>query len=201
MLDRPARRLLAPALDGLARRLQRWGLHPDTVTLAGLAVGLASIPLLAAGLWLAALAAILLSRLADGLDGALARRVGVSDFGGYLDIVCDFIFYAGVAFGFALARPEFALAGAFLVFAFVGTGSSFLAYAVVAAKRGLVEPGASRRSFYYLGGLTEGTETIAVFVACCLFPDSFALIAYVFGGLCWLTTVTRVAMAWRSFRD
>jgi phosphatidylglycerophosphate synthase len=200
MLDRPVRRLLAPALDALARRLEGSGLHPNAVTLAGLAVGLLAIPLLAAQLWLAALAAILLSRLADGLDGALARRVGVSDLGGYLDIVCDFVFYAGVAFGFALARPDFAVPAAFLTFAFVGTGSSFLAYAIVAAKRGIVEPAPQRRSIYYLGGLTEGTETIAAFVAFCLFPRSFPLLAYVFGGLCWVTTATRVAMAWRAFR-
>lgn len=200
MLDRAVRRLLAPALDALARRLESSGVRPNAVTLTGLAIGLASIPLIAAELWLAALAAILLSRLADGLDGALARRVGVSDLGGYLDIVCDFIFYAGVAFGFALARPEFAVPGAFLIFAFVGTGSSFLAYAIFAAKRGLVEPVPARRSFYYLGGLTEGTETIAVFVGLCVFPDWFAPLAYVFGGLCWLTTATRVLMAWRAFR-
>ena len=38
MLDRPARRLLAPALDAAARRLERAGLHPNAVTLAGLIV-------------------------------------------------------------------------------------------------------------------------------------------------------------------
>jgi phosphatidylglycerophosphate synthase len=200
MLDAPARRLLAPALDALARRLVRTGVHPNAVTVAGLAVGLSSIGLLALEWWWVALAVILLSRLADGVDGALARQVGVSDLGGYLDIVCDFIFYSAVPLGFALARPDFAVPAAFLIFAFVGTGSSFLAYAILAAKRGLTERAPSGRSFTYIGGLTEGAETIAAFVLFCLVPERFPLLAYLFGGLCWITTVGRVLMAWRVLR-
>ena len=84
-----------------------------------------------------ALLLILLNRVADGVDGAIARRLGSTDLGGYLDILCDFIFYAAVPLGFALARPENGAAAAFLIFSFVGTGSSFLAYAAIAAKRGL----------------------------------------------------------------
>ena len=146
-----------------------------------------------------ALAAILVNRLADGLDGAVARHTALTDFGGYLDIVCDFIVYAAVAFGFALARPENALPAAFLILSFVGTGTSFLAFAILAAKRGLVSEVRGRKSLYYLGGLTEGTETIAVFAAFCLFPRAFAALAYVFGALCWLTTASRVLTARRNF--
>jgi phosphatidylglycerophosphate synthase len=200
MLDPLARRAVAPLLDHGARWLAARGIGADAVTLAGFAVGLCAIPLLAAGWWLAALAAILINRVADGLDGALARRGGATDLGGFLDIVCDFIFYSGVAFGFALARPENAVAAAFLIFAFVGTGSAFLAYAAIAAKRGHADAGPARRSLFYVGGLTEGSETIAAFVAFCLFPASFPTLAYVFGGLCWLTTIARVAAALRAFR-
>ena len=129
----------------------------------------------------------------------MARHATLTDFGGYLDIVCDFIVYAGVAFGFALARPENAVPAAFLILSFVGTGTSFLAFAILAAKRGRASEARGRKSLYYLGGLTEGTETIAALVAFCLFPGAFALLAYVFGALCWLTTATRVATAYRSF--
>jgi phosphatidylglycerophosphate synthase len=144
---------------------------------------------------------ILLNRLADGLDGAVARRTRLTDFGGYLDILCDFIFYAAVAFGFALGRPENAIAAAFLMLSFVGTGTSFLAYAIMAAKRQVTTDLRGAKSLYYIGGLTEGTETIAVFVAFCLFPGAFAPLAYVFGALCWLTTASRIATAWRTLRD
>jgi len=199
MLDPLMRRLIDSPLDRVGRRLAGVGISANAVTLAGFAVGLLAIPCLAAQWYGTALAAILVNRLADGLDGAVARHTALSDFGGYLDIVCDFIVYAGVAFGFALARPENAVPAAFLILSFVGTGTSFLAFAIVAAKRGLSSDARGRKSLYYLGGLTEGTETIAVFVAFCLFPGAFAALAYVFGALCWLTTAARVMSARRGF--
>src|SRR5262249_4265296 len=125
------------------------------------------------------------------------RARGPSDLGGYLDIVCDFLFYAAVVFGFVLAAPANRLPGAFLLFAFMGTGSSFLAFAVFAARRGLESRARGLKSLYYLGGLTEGTETIALFVAACLFPTAFAWLAWLFGTACWATTLARILEAWR----
>lgn len=111
----------------------------------------------------------------------------------FLDISLDFLFYALVPFGFILADPQQnALAGSWLLFAFIGTGSSFLAFAALAAKHNIDNPGYAHKSFYYLGGLTEGTETILVFVLACLFPEKFAVLAWIFGTLCWMTTLTRV---------
>lgn len=199
MLDAYMRRIVDPPLDRIGRRLATAGISANAVTVGGFAVGLLAIPCLAVEWYGAALAAILVNRLADGLDGAVARHATLTDFGGYLDIVCDFTVYAGVAFGFALARPENAVPAAFLILSFVGTGTSFLAFAILAAKRGRESEARGRKSLYYLGGLTEGTETIAAFVAFCLFPGAFALLAYAFGALCWLTTATRVATAYRSF--
>ena len=195
------RRLIDPPLDRMGRRLAAAGVSANAVTAAGFAVGLLAVPCLALQWYGAALVAILLNRLGDGLDGAVARRTRLTDLGGYLDIVCDFVFYAAVPFGFALARPENAVAAAFLIFSFAGTGSSFLAFAILAAKRNLTTEAQGRKSLYYLGGLTEGTETIAVFIAICLFPAWFPPLAYLFGALCWLTTATRVLSARRSFRD
>jgi phosphatidylglycerophosphate synthase len=199
VLDSYMRRIVDPPLDRAGRRLAAAGISANAVTVAGFAAGLLAIPCLAAEWYATALVVILLNRLADGLDGAVARHSALTDFGGYLDIVCDFIVYAGVAFGFALARPADALPAAFLILSFVGTGTSFLAYAILAAKRGLASEARGRKSLYYLGGLTEGTETIAFFAAFCLFPRAFPALAYIFGALCWLTTVARVAAARRSF--
>ena len=167
------------------------------MTLGGFAVGLLALPLLAAGAYGGALMAILINRLADGLDGAIARRRGASDLGGYLDIVCDFMFYGAVVFGFALAAPDNGLAAAFLLLAFIGTGGSFLAFAAMAARRKIETRSRGPKSLYYLGGLTEGTETIAFFVACCIFPGAFAPLAWIFAAACWITTATRVLSAWR----
>ncbi len=144
----------------------------------------------------------MLNRLLDGLDGALARRRGLSDAGGFLDISLDFLFYALVPFGFIVADPaQNALAGGWLLFAFIGTGSSFLAFATLAAKHQIANPGYAHKSFYYLGGLTEGTETILLFVLCCLFPAHFTWLAWCFGALCWLTTFTRIWSGYLTLRE
>lgn len=201
MLDVFARRFIDGPLNAAARRLARRGVEANALTLSGFGVGLVAVPLLAIEAYLPALGCILLNRIADGLDGPLARARGkASDLGGFLDIVCDFIFYSAVIFGFALGKPEQAVAAAFLIFSFIGTGSSFLAYAIVAAKRGITTDLRGRKSLYYLGGLTEGTETVVLLVVICLFPDWFAWIAWGFGTACWLTTAGRVLAGWRSFR-
>lgn len=201
MFDAHLRPVIDPVLNRIGRTLARRGATADGITIAGFAIGAVGGLALAAGLYWTALAFILLNRAMDGLDGAVARVSGPTDFGGYLDIVLDFLFYSGIVFGFAIGRPEDALAAAFLIFSFVGTGSSFLAYAVIAAKRGVTTEVRGRKSLYYVGGLTEGTETIAVFVLICLFPDLFSWFAYVFGALCWLTTGARITAAANAFRS
>ena len=198
MFDAAVRPLIDPPLAKLAQRCIGAGLSANAVTLIGFGIGLLSIPALAAKWYFAALLLILLNRVADGIDGAIARRQGATELGGYLDILCDFIFYAAVPLGFALARPENGAAAAFLIFSFVGTGSSFLAYAAIAAKRGMESARYGAKSVFYLGGLTEGTETIAFFVIFCLFPSSFPSLAYLFGVLCWITTAFRAAAAWQT---
>lgn len=200
MLDARLRPLIDPPLDRLGALLARARIPASAVTVAGFALGLLGAAALAAGAYGAALALILANRLLDGLDGAVARHAGPTDLGGYLDITLDFLFYNAVVFGFALGRPEDALPAAFLIFSFVGTGTSFLAFAVLAAKRGLSTEIRGRKSLYYLGGLTEGTETIALFAAFCLWPDAFPWLAWGFGALCWLTTAARIAAAVRTFR-
>ena len=148
-----------------------------------------------------AIGLILLNRLFDGLDGALARQRGLTDLGGFLDILLDFIFYAGVPFAFALADATAnALPAAFLIFSFIGTGCSFLAFAIMAAKRGITTELRGKKSLYYLGGLTEGSETIGAFLLACLLPAHFPIIAWLFGALCWLTTTTRIIAAWQTLR-
>ena len=187
-------------LAGCARRLSEYT-TPDTVTLTGFGLGLMALPLLVQQQYLAALVAILANRLADGLDGAMARHTGVTDAGGFLDITLDFIFYAAVVLGFAAARPEAnAVAAAFLLFCFMGTASSFLAFAIMAAKRPQLS-GPCHKSLHYLEGLTEGTETLLFFVVICLWPALFPAAAVLFGGLCLVTTGTRVYRGYHQLQD
>jgi phosphatidylglycerophosphate synthase len=201
MLDARLRRAIDRPLERLCGPLAAVGLTANALTLIGFAIGLGAIAAIALQAFLLGLGLLLVNRLFDGLDGALARRQGLSDLGGFLDIVLDFIVYSGVPFAFALADPTTnGLSAAFLILSFVGTGTSFLAFAVMAAKRGLSTELRGQKSLYYLGGLTEGTETIAALVLACLLPGWFPAIAYAFGALCWLTTATRIAVAWQTLR-
>jgi len=116
-----------------------------------------------------------------------------------LDVSLDFLFYASIPLAFALAEPAHnALPAAVLIYSFIGTASTFLAFAVLAAKRGLASTAFPGKGFYYLGGLTESAETMAVFVLMCLMPAWFAALAYGFAALCALTTVTRIVAGIRG---
>jgi len=199
MLDSLVRPLIDPPLNAAGAVLARLGLGADAVTLAGFALGAGACAAIAAGQFGAALALIAGNRVLDGLDGAVARHTAPTDLGGYLDIVCDMIFYSGVPFAFLLRDPADAVAAAFLMLSFMGTGASFLAYAAIAAKRGESTRARGVKSMYHSFGLMEGTETIAFFVAFCLWPHMFGTLAVVFGALCWLTVAGRVALAWNQF--
>lgn len=194
MLDRWTMPMTQRPLLALSRRLAMYKVRPDQVTVAAFGVGMLALPLLALEWYLPALVVILLNRLGDGLDGALARLTGeASDAGGFLDIGLDFVFYAAVVLGFALADPPAnALVAAFLLFAFIGTATSFLAFAIMATRHGLERPRFQQKAFYYLHGLTEGTETVLAFVLFCLFPGHFPLLATVFAAACLVTTATRL---------
>jgi phosphatidylglycerophosphate synthase len=170
------------------------------MTLIGFLIGMVAALLIATHAYLAGAIAILLSRLGDALDGAMARQTQPTDAGGFLDIALDFLFYAAIPLAFAVAQPPAnALAAAVLLAAFIGTGSSFLAFAILAAKRGLTSLDYPNKSFYFLGGLTEATETLLCFMAMCVWPQHFSTIAYVFAALCAATIVTRIGWGWRQF--
>jgi phosphatidylglycerophosphate synthase len=201
MLDRYATALLRPLVSAVARLLARAGVGANGLTLLGFFIGIAAALAIVLGAYLAAAALILLSRLCDALDGAVARQTQATDAGGFLDITLDFLFYASIPLAFAMASPAtHALPAAVLLAAFMGTSSSFLAFATLAAKRGITAPAFPEKSIYFLGGLTEATETLAVFVAMCLWPQHFAPLAYGFAGLCAITTASRIWWGWRAFQ-
>jgi phosphatidylglycerophosphate synthase len=198
MLDRLAIGLLRPSLTRAARGLAALGVHADHVTLLGFGIGMAAAGAIVAHQFIAGLVLLLLSRLCDGLDGALARGTAATDRGAYLDITLDFLFYAAIPLAFAWADPAAnALAAAVLLAAFIGTATTFLAFAVLAAQRGLKSDVYPTKGIYYLGGLTEATETLACFAAMCLWPSYFPQLASVFAALCALTIVMRVWTGWQ----
>jgi phosphatidylglycerophosphate synthase len=127
----------------------------------------------------------------------VARASRRTDFGGFLDITADFVFYAAVPLAFVLHDPAAnGVAGAALLAAFYVNGASFLGFALLAEKRRLTTDRQCVKNLYYSGGLLKGTETILFFVLLCLIPGWFAPAAAVFAGL---TTIGRIRAARRLF--
>lgn len=202
MLDGWARRRIDPALNGIARQLVRIGATPNAITIASCLIGLAAAGAIASGYLIAGLVLLLISRLGDGLDGAVAKITGSTDFGGFLDIVLDFVFYGAIPLGFVLLDPAAnSIAGAVLIFSFYVNGASFLAYAVMAEKRGETTDARGAKSLFFTTGLAEATETILFFVAFCLFPGWFAVLAYAFAAITLYTALSRIVLAAITFRD
>ena len=201
MFDKAVQSILKPAFVATAKLAINAGLSANTVSVAGFLIGLVAAFLIANQAYILGVVFILLSRIFDGIDGTVARLTQATDQGGFLDISLDFLFYAAIPLAFAFANPTVnALPAATLLAAFIGTGSTFLAFAAFAEKRGLHSSNLPDKSFYFLGGLTEATETIAVFVAMCIWPQHFSWLAYGFAALCCITMATRIYWGYQTFK-
>ena len=199
MLDARLKRIIDPSIGHIGKSLHALGVTANQITVLGLLIGGISGILIAYEWYLWGLLLIGLSRLMDGLDGAVARAGRKTDLGGYLDIVFDFIFYGLIPLAFAFARPENALPAAVLLMVFYANGASFLAFAIMAEKRNIATQSHGSKSLYFTGGLAEAGETYAVFGLFCLFPDWFGVIAYSFAALTAITTLSRILLARELF--
>ncbi|RUO63286.1 Phosphatidylglycerophosphate synthase [Pseudidiomarina planktonica] len=201
MFDPRLNSILRPVLKQVAQLLVKAGVSANQITVVGFLIGMLALPLLAFEAYLWALAMIAINRIADGLDGAVARLTHTTDAGGYLDITFDFIFYSSVVFGFLLANPEQnAIAAGLLLVTFMGTGSTFLAFSTLAVKHGIDNPEYPNKSLHYMGGITEGFETILAFVLFCLWPQYFVALALVFSALCWITACSRLWAGYQTLK-
>lgn len=199
MFDRSIRRIIDPLLAIPARGLVRWGVSANAITVTGFVIGMSACGTIACGWYPVGLALILVNRLADGLDGMVARQRQPSDLGGFLDIVLDLVFYGGVPMAFAWHDSSRLLPACFLIYSFIGTSGSFLAFAVISAKRGVTTDQEAKKSFFYSVGLMEGTETVLFFLLFCIFPAYFGPLAWTFACLCGITTAIRILQATQRF--
>ncbi len=200
MLDGAVRKIIDPPLDAIGRRVAALGISADTVTVVGCIIGLAAAFAIWQHAYWTGLVLLLISRFCDGLDGAIAKATESTDFGGYLDIVLDFVFYGAIPLGFILADPMAnGVAGAVLIFSFYVNGSTFLAYAIMAERYDMHSTVRGEKSLYFTTGLAEGTETIAVLSIFCVFPSAFPVIAYIYAAICFYTALSRIILAGRVF--
>ncbi|MEM5471430.1 CDP-alcohol phosphatidyltransferase family protein [Hoeflea sp. AS60] len=200
MMDGTARKMIQPGLDQVGTWLSARGVKADHVTVFACFVGLAAAGLIALDYMILALMLIIISRICDGLDGSVARASRSTDFGGYLDITLDFVFYGAVPLAFVIHDPAAnAIAGAALIFSFYVNGASFLAYAIVAEKRKLSTTARGSKSIYFTTGLAEASETYIVFGIFCLWPEWFAPVACLFAAICLYTALSRIMQARAEF--
>lgn len=200
MFDRHFQSFLDRPLSGIGVELARMGIRANQITIVGFLLGLVAFVEIAYGFYLLGLVFIILNRIFDGIDGKVAQAEKTTSAGGFLDIVFDFIFYASIPFAFGIANPNHVFPALVLVVSFVGTGSSFLAFSSLAAKYQLRSIQYPNKSIYYLGGLTEGSETIMFFILICLIPSWFPVLSYIFAFLCLLTTIFRIWYGFKTIR-
>lgn len=193
MFDARLRPLIDPPLNRMGRAAAAAGIGANTITLTGFALGIAAAAAIALDQAFAGFLLIALNRFADGLDGAVARATRKTDLGGYLDISLDFVFYGAIPLAFAIQNPDAnALAAAALLAAFYANGTAFLAFAIMAEKNRLTTEAQGVKSLYYLGGLAEGAETVALFLLMALLPAWFPVLAWGFAAVCFASAGARV---------
>lgn len=199
MFDARIRPLIDPLLNRLGRVLASSGVSATFITLVGFAFGMGAAVAIATGYFFLGFVLIAVNRIADGLDGAVARATKKTDLGGYLDITLDFVFYGAIPLAFAIQNPAVnALPAAALLCSFYANGSAFLAFAIMAERRGLSTDRQGVKSLYYLGGLAEGTETIALFLLMALLPGWFPILAWTFAAVCFVSAGARVLIGVKS---
>ncbi|MEO8696779.1 MAG: CDP-alcohol phosphatidyltransferase family protein [Acidimicrobiales bacterium] len=196
MFDGRLRATFNRPLNAMARRAAGRGVRAWQVTLVGFGFGVGACVAIgfdrrwwALGLWL-------LNRAADGLDGALARRVGATELGGFFDIVADFAVYGGFVVALAIANADARLAAVVLLGTYYISGAALLAWSSIAERHG--HRRGDNRSFHFVGGLAEGAETIVVYALVCVWPAATVEILWAFSGAVGFTALQRVVFVWRS---
>lgn len=200
MLDPIARKLIDKPLNALSGRISS-KISANSITIIGFLIGFLSFIAVIKGQFTLALVFLVLNRLCDGLDGAVARRQTPSDLGAYLDIIADFLLWALLPLGFLFYDPQNAFAAALLLSSFAMSMSAFLAFAMMAEKRGLSTDAQGKKGFYYLAGLAEGTETIMFFALVMIRPDWFIPAALFFAGFVFLSVIGRLIVSVNSLRE
>lgn len=202
MFDQQARPHLARAIAPLARRVP---VGPMAITGFALVLGLASATAAAGRWWKAALVLWLVSRLADGLDGVVARNTQAnSDFGGYLDFVADMAVYValplGIGFGLDDANSWPIIAGLLASFALNVTTLSHFSALLEKRARG-ANHNSEATAVTMPCGLIEGGETIVIFALVLLLPAIASWLLAAMAVLVTLGAIWRVIRARRLLSD
>jgi phosphatidylglycerophosphate synthase len=201
MIDAKLNNYLRPYLIFLAKIIIKLNISANIITFLGFFFGLCCFYSIINFYFIGALLFLFLNRFCDGLDGTVARLLGPTDIGAFYDITLDFLFYSlfPIAFIFIDIKNTYAIC--FLLLSFVSTQTTFLASAWIIEKNKILVSTKQKKSFFYIDGITEGFETIICFTLMLLFYESVELITYIFGILCWITSISRLIFIKKLLRS
>ncbi len=171
------------------------GVRANSLTGAGFAVGVGACVSIVADRWWLALGLWLMNRLIDGLDGSVARRMGPTRLGGFIDIMADFAIYGGMLVAIGIAVPEARVASLVVFLGYYLNGAAFLAWSSLVAERTLSDEGTDHegdeRSLNFPAGLAEGTETIIAMAIILALPARTNLLMWVWAAIVGISVVQR----------
>ena len=194
MIDRYIIKIFRPYLELVASFFYKIGLNANYISLLGLILSFLSFYMILKDLIIIALFIFLLGRILDGVDGIIANKTRITEFGGFIDIVFDLISYSLVPLAFILNDNSNAIFGSILLATFFGTSSAFFGIAIFENNKFIKRN--PEKSFYHVGGFMGGSITIFFLSLMFLFPEKFNLIALIFSVLCILGTIERIFYAY-----
>lgn len=203
MLDPLLRPVKDAMLTPVAARLRQ--VSPNAITVVSSLTGLAAAALLLLPSYALALVVWVISRLLDGLDGAVARASGrSSDFGGYIDIVGDFVVYAAVPIGLVIGRGggrgELIALCVLLASFYVNAASWMYLSAILEKRRAGAAVRGDMTSVAMPDALIGGTETLVLFSLMFVVPHHAAALFAGMSLLVVISTVQRVTWAFLHVR-
>lgn len=199
MFDHLLRELKDRWLAPLASLLRN--VPPNVMTLVALVLGLSAAVAASQRAWTLGLVLWLANRLTDGLDGTVARVAErQTDFGGYLDILFDFVVYAAIPLGFAFGTADrlvllvaVALEGAFFV-----NACSWMYLSAVLEKRASGAAATGELTTVTMPpALVAGFETVVFFALFFLFPGRLVTLFGLMTVLVGINIVQRLVWARR----
>ncbi len=198
MFDAPLRQRLDQPLETAAQPLASIGVGANALTGIGFLVGLGAAAAVVAGSWWLALILWLANRTLDGLDGSVARQVGPTRLGGFLDMIADFAIYGALVVALGWSVPDARLACLFVFFTYYLNGAAFLAWSSLVAQRAVSDVGTAHaddeRGLNFPAGIAEGAETIAAMSIILLLPSFTAELMWGWAVIVGISVLQRVTL-------
>lgn len=186
-------------LEPVARTLFG-NVSPNLISILALLPGLVSVAAIVQGEWVWGIGFWFLNRILDGLDGVVARiHDKKSDFGGYLDLLLDYVIYLGIPIAFVVnaPTPQHIWSLIALLASFQINSLSWTLLGSLLEKRQLADS-TRLTSIAMPTGLIEGGETVLFYTLFYLLPGYIPWLFGVMAGLVFVTAGQRVWWAWRA---